>query len=142
MTWLPRALVAGVLLALTAACGDDGGAPVEDKEPAVIVEYAVEGGYLNQMRSVVVHEDGTLDVVRSGAGSTVHWDADQVQDLVARLDASGLFDEDHEFPPPGGADLQRYEISYAGVTVVSYDTTVPPELAGAIALLEGALTTP
>jgi hypothetical protein len=106
------------------------------------VEYAVEGGYANLMRSVAVHDDGRLDLVRGGVRSVTHWPAHRVQRLVALLEAAGLFDEDREFPAPVGADLRRHQIRYAGVTVVAHDPSVPPELATAISLLEQALTTP
>lgn len=108
---------------------------------AVLVEYAVEGGYAHQLRSVAVHEDGTLDVVRGGARSSVRWGADQVRALVTELEASGLFGTDHEFPAAAGADLRRHEIRYAGATVVAHDTTVPPVLRAAVSMLEQALTT-
>ena len=61
------------------------------------------------------------------------------ESIVAALEESGLFDQDRTLEPEGGADLQRYEIRYAGHTVIVYDTTIPEELATAIELLEAAI---
>lgn len=104
------------------------------------VHYAVEGGYAHRVREVTVHEDGTLDIERNGHPSTAEIDAEQVTAIRDALDASGLFTEDQEYPPsPGAADLERHQLTYGGVTVVAYDTTVPPGLVEALALLERAL---
>lgn len=105
-----------------------------------MIEFSVDGGFANLARSISIASDGTVDRVRSRQASSGQLTAEQVAAIVAELDQSGLFDRDREYPPPpGAADLQRYQISYRGVTVVSYDTTVPAELAGAIGLLEQAL---
>jgi hypothetical protein len=102
----------------------------------VIVEYVVEGGFPNLVRSVVVHEDGAVDVLRGGARSSKQLSAAQVQQLVSALEATGLFDADQEFPAAQGADLQRYLIRFRRHTVIAYDTTVPPRLAEVVGRLE------
>lgn len=108
-------------------------------EASEVVRYSVEGGFTGLVRSVVVLDDGTVEVSRGGVSSTTRWPVDRVRSLVADLDVAGLFTEDREFTPPSGADLQRYEIAFAGATVVAYDTVVPPELGDVMARLDAAL---
>lgn len=108
-------------------------------EEGAVIRFAVEGGFAHQMRTLQIEAGGTAVAVVSGRRSTSRLAERDVAAIVAELDRSGLFDEDRSFPPPQGADLQRYEIGYAGTTVVAHDTTVPPELAGAIRLLQAVL---
>jgi hypothetical protein len=113
---------------------------VSTEEGENVIWFAVEGGFAHQLRELVVAEDGTTQAVVSGRPSTGHLAAAALARIRAELDGSGLFGSgDHEYPPGRGADLQRYEIRYAGSTVVAYDSTVPGELTTAIQLLQQAL---
>lgn len=105
----------------------------------MVVRFAVEGGFANLARSVTIDGDGAVIRIRSGQESAGRLSTDEVTAIERALDGSGLFDRDRQYPaPPGAADLQRYEISYQGHTLVAYDTTVPPELNEAVALLDAA----
>ena len=115
--------------------------PSTPKETMVLVDFSVEGGYANLARSVAISETGAYEVERSGHRSSGTMSQAELDALVAELDESALFDRDREYPPPAGAaDLQRYEIRYNGVTVVAYDTTVPPELTRAVSSLDRLTT--
>lgn len=103
------------------------------------VYFAVEGGFANQIRSISIAPDGSAVVEVSGRTAEGQVEAATVAEIVAELDRSGLFDRDRTYDVEGGADLQRYELRYAGHTIVAYDTTVPPELDTAIAMLEAAI---
>lgn len=103
------------------------------------VYFGAEGGFANQIRTLTFGSDGEAVVEVSGRRSERTLDGAAVEAILAQLDGSGLFDQDREYTPTGGADLQRYEIRYGGFTVVAHDTTVPAELAEAIRLLEEAL---
>ncbi|MGE0511258.1 MAG: hypothetical protein AB7Q42_20280 [Acidimicrobiia bacterium] len=104
----------------------------------MLVSFQVEGGFANQMRSIVIARDGTATTEVSGLISEKQLDETTVETIVAELDRSGLFDEDRTYPAEG-ADLQRFEIRYAGATLVAFDTTMPSALAEAVRLLEGAI---
>ena len=105
----------------------------------MVVRFEVQGGFANLARSVTISGDGAVTRVRSGQESTGRLSTDEVTAIERALDGSGLFDRDREYPaPPGSADLQRYEITYRGHTVVAHDTTVPAELNEAVALLDAA----
>jgi hypothetical protein len=109
----------------------------------VIVEFGVSGGFANLTRRVAIDEASEVDLDRGGRRARATIDDADLAELVGLLDASGLFDQDREFPPTApGADLQRYEIRYRGTTLVAYDTTVPPELDRAVALLEALARRP
>lgn len=103
------------------------------------VYFGVEGGFANQIRSLSIGPDGDAVVEVSGRTSERTIAAEIVAAIVGELDRSGLFDQDREYEPTGGADLQRYEIRYRGFTVVAHDTTVPAELTEAIRLLDETL---
>ncbi|MCP3990526.1 MAG: hypothetical protein GY724_15720 [Actinomycetia bacterium] len=102
------------------------------------VYFAVEGGIANLTRSVSIDADGVAQIEASGRSSERTLDAATVDAIRAQLDQSELFDQDRTYKAEG-ADLQRYEIHYAGHTVVSYDTSVPLVLTEAILLLEEAV---
>jgi hypothetical protein len=105
--------------------------------PPEILHLDVSGGYANLKRSVTIGESGSVERELGGTRSRRALEPTDLGALLAELDASGLFDQDREYPPPpGAADLQRYEIRYRGVTVVAYDTTVPPELGSVLSRLE------
>jgi hypothetical protein len=103
------------------------------------VFFAVEGGFANLARIISINGDGMAQIEVSGRASERTLDEATVEAIRAQLAQSGLFDQDRTYETEGGADLQRYEIRYAGHTVVSNDTTVPPELTEAIRLLEEAI---
>ncbi len=112
----------------------------ESVEGEPVITFAVEGGFTAQIRSLQIGADGAALAEVSGRRSVGRLPQDEVAAIVAELERSGLFSSDHTYPPPPkGADLQRYEIGYAGATVVAYDTTVPPELTEAVRLLQAAL---
>jgi hypothetical protein len=104
-----------------------------------VISFEVEGGYTAQLRSLEIADDGTTTAMVSGRTSNGRLEQEQVEAIVAELERSRLFDTDRTYPPKGGADLQRYQIRYAGSAVVAYDTTVPPELTEVIRLLQQAL---
>lgn len=105
-----------------------------------MITFAVEGGIANQMRSLRIDDTGQIQADVNGRSSRGELDADRLARIVAALESSGLFNHDRAYPPPpGGADLQRYEITYGDATIVAHDTTVPPELKEAMNLLEEAL---
>lgn len=105
-----------------------------------MITFAVEGGIANLMRSLRIDPTGQIQVDVNGRSSRGELAAERVARIVAALESSGLFDRDRTYSaPPAGADLQRYEISYADATIVAHDTTVPPELKEAMDLLEEAL---
>lgn len=105
-----------------------------------MITFGIEGGFAAQLRSLQISPDGDLVADISGRRSTGRLSKAQLAAIVAALDASGLFDADHSYPAPSnGADLQRYEITYRGHTVVAHDTTVPRALNGAVRLLDAAL---
>lgn len=147
----PTASAAGPIAAASAPAGrtvDGAPGPVDGDAPSTgpgpgreqaMISFAVEGGFTGQMRSLRVDRDGRALVEVSGRSASGQLDRQQVDAIVAELDASGLFDRDRSYPGPEGADLQRFEITYAGATVVAYDPTVPPELTEAVRLLEEAL---
>lgn len=104
-----------------------------------MISFAVEGGFANQMRTIRIDPAGHAEVELSGESVRGELDTARVAQIVAQLEACGLFDRDRAYPPPRGIDLQRYEIAYGGATIVAYDTTVPPELTEAVRLLEESL---
>ncbi len=106
-----------------------------------MIIFAVEGGFTGQLRSLRIAPDGAAVAEVSGRRSSADLTRDQVEAITAELDSSGLFTTGarHSYPPPQGADVQRYEIRYRGATVVAHDTAVPPELTTAVQLLQAAL---
>lgn len=109
-----------------------------------MITFAVEGGIANQMRSLRIEPSGTAEaeVNRRSVGGALG--AARVAQITAALRSSDLFNGDGTnvrtfAAPPGGADLQRYEIGYHGVRIVAFDTTVPQGLIEAIHLLDQAL---
>jgi hypothetical protein len=92
----------------------------------------------NLARSITIGDGGAAEVETSGTTRDATVDPATVEQIVAELEASGLFHRDRRYDAEG-ADLQRYEIRYAGATVVAFDTAVPGELTGAIELLEAAI---
>jgi hypothetical protein len=103
----------------------------------VIVYFSVEGGYGNLARSIAIAEGGAVEVERGGKPTSDVIGKADLEAIVTDLNRSGLFDRNREYPPPtGAADLQRFEIRYAGATIVAYDTTVPAELADVVARLD------
>ena len=106
--------------------------------PPPLLYFAVEGGFANLARSLTVARDGSAVAELNGQRSARQIDAATRQAIVAELERSKLFDRDRTYPAQG-ADLQRYEIRYAGATVVAYDTSVPDPLSRAVELLEAAL---
>ena len=102
------------------------------------VYFSVEGGLAGRMRTITISPDGSTVVEVSGRRTTGQLDRATGEAIVSQLDQSRLFDRDREYPAQG-ADLQRYEIRYAGATVVAYDTSIPDRLNPAIQLLEGTL---
>lgn len=103
------------------------------------IQFAAEGGFTGQMRSISITDDGSTQVEVSGRqrqGQLAPATVDAIRDA---LDASGLFEQDRIDESPSGADLQRYELTYRGATVVVFDTAVPAELQPAIDLLEAAI---
>ncbi len=101
------------------------------------VYFAVEGGIANLVRSISIDADGAAQIEVSGRSSPRTIDAATLEAIRDQLDQSELFDQDRVYEAEG-ADLQRYEIRYAGHTVVSYDTSVPLGLTEAVRLLEEA----
>lgn len=112
-----------------------------DGEEDAVITFDVEGGFAAQVRSLRLDSQGTAVAEVSGRAMTGRIAREDVAAIVAELEASGLFREGarHTYPPPGGADVQRYEIGYGGASVVAHDTTVPPELTTAVRLLQAAL---
>jgi hypothetical protein len=106
----------------------------------MLVYFAVEGGFANQMRSITIAESGEATVEVNGVASDLPLDEASRAAIVAQLERSGLFDRDRTYDARG-ADLQRYEIRYSGSTVVAYDTSVPGDLVEPIRLLEEAIRT-
>lgn len=105
-----------------------------------MITFAVEGGIANQMRSLRIDPTGEAQVDVNGRRARGEVGTSRFTQIVAALESSGLFDDDRTYSaPPGAADLQRYEVTYAGAAVVAYDTTVPPELNEAIRLLDETL---
>ncbi len=104
----------------------------------MLIYFGVEGGFANQMRSITIADDGSAMVDISGTTSEKQLDSAAVKALVAQLEASGLFNQDRTYEA-SGADLQRFEIRYAGATVVGYDTSLPDELRPATAMLDAAI---
>ena len=102
------------------------------------IRFAVEGGIAGQMCHITIGPGGQAAVEVNGAVSDGQLDPATVDAIVAVLDRSGLFDRDRAYDA-SGADLQRYQIDYAGHTVVAHDTSVPAELTEVIPLLEGSL---
>ena len=102
------------------------------------IYFAVEGGFANQRRSITIAAGGEATVDVNGVVSDAALDGVSRSAIVSELEASGLFDRDRTYDAQG-ADLQRYEIRYAGSTMVAYDTSVPDELVEAIRLLEEAI---
>ena len=102
------------------------------------VYFAVDGGFANLVRNISIDGDGVAQIEVSGRSSERTLDPATVEAIRDQLAQSGLFDQDRTYDAEG-ADLQRYEIRYAGHTVVSYDTSVPLELTEAIRLLEEAI---
>jgi hypothetical protein len=108
-----------------------------------VIWFGIEGGFAHRQRELSIAADGATSAVVGGRSSTGLIDAERLAQIRAELDASGLFGSgDRSYPPSRGADLQRYEIRYAGSTVISYDTTVPAGLARAIELLQQVLLDP
>lgn len=123
-----------------------GGLPVsgfltgsDDREEDAVINFMVEGGFAHQLQTLQIEADGDTVAVVSGRRSSGHLTAEKVSAIVGELDRSGVFTEDRTYPSPPGADLRRYQVGYAGVTVVAYDTAVPADLAKAIQLLQSAL---
>lgn len=148
--------VAGLFGVLAVGCADGGsagggpasgtGSGTEAQSPEAttpegdaVITFTVEGGFAAQLRSLQIDADGSSVAVVSGRRSTGRLPEAEVSAIVAELERSGLFTGDHTYDPPQGADLQRYEIGYAGATVVAYDTTVPAQLTDAVRLLQAAL---
>ncbi len=104
-----------------------------------MISFAVEGGFAHQSQSLRIGSDGDAVAVVGGRRSSGHLPVEEVSAIVGELDRSGLFTEDRTFPLPSGVDLRRYQIGYAGASVVAYDTAVPAELAEAVRLLQSAL---
>jgi hypothetical protein len=98
--------------------------------------FSADGGFANLSRAIEVHDDGSAEVVRGTARTASRPDQATIAAIVAKLDASALFDRDREFAAVPGADLQRYTITYRGYTVVAFDTVVPPALVDAIVGIE------
>jgi hypothetical protein len=123
----------------TSEAGSGGTATGQSEEqPDMSIHFAVEGGFANLARSITIGDGGAAEVETSGTTRDATVDPATVEQIVAELEASGLFDRDRRYDAEG-ADLQRYEIRYAGATVVAFDTAVPGELTGAIELLEAAI---
>lgn len=108
-------------------------------EQVMEVYFSVEGGFANRIRSVKIGDGSVAEVVVGGRASATDVEPEVVEAIIDALDRSRLFDRDRCYEPEPGADLQRYEIRYAGATVVAFDTTVPDELTEAITLLEAVL---
>ena len=104
----------------------------------MLIYFAVEGGIANQMRSIAIAPDGSAAVEINGRASTKTLPPATVTALTAQLAGSGLFDRDRTYPAQG-ADLQRYEIRFRGVTVIWFDTSTPPGLQATAGELEQAL---
>ncbi len=99
------------------------------------IRFEVEGGYLALTRSIVISPDGTATIEVGGRTSTADLDPETVDRLQRQLDDSGLFGADTSLVTEG-ADLQRYTVTYRGVTVVATDGVVPDELTATFAELE------
>jgi hypothetical protein len=120
------------------AGGTGATASTSQGSPAMLIHFAAEGGFAGQARSITVVDGGSAVVEMNGVASDEQLDREQLAAIVAELERSELFDRDREYEAQG-ADLQRYEIRYAGSTVVAYDTSVPEPLQEAILLLEQAI---
>lgn len=116
-------------------------ASTASSEPAhedPLIRFRVDGGFANQIRRITIGAGGTARIEVSGRPAERRLAPETIRAIVAELDASGLFDRDRTYPATG-ADLQRFEIRYAGATVVGYDTSLPEELRAAVRLLEAAI---
>jgi hypothetical protein len=103
-----------------------------------LIWFQVEGGFANQIRTITIGTGGAARIEVSGRPAERRLAPETVRAIVAELDGSGLFDRDRTYPATG-ADLQRFEIRYAGATVIAYDTSLPAELRAAVRLLEAAI---
>jgi len=92
-----------------------------------VITFSVEGGFTGLSRSLEIRADGSATVDSNGAVSTGQVEPAELDRLVEALETSGLFEEDATFEAEG-ADLQRYEIQFAGATVVAFDTAIPDAL--------------
>jgi hypothetical protein len=101
----------------------------------VLVEFGVSGGFLGRDDTLVLFRNGDIEAetARGAWESAVPQSA--VDELGGMLAASDLFDRDREILG-SGADLQQYSIRYSGVTILTDDSQLPPELLASIELLE------
>jgi hypothetical protein len=114
---------------------------ITDGQEDVVITFEVEGGYTAQQRSLRLGRRGAAVAEVSGRSWTGTLPPEEIDAIVAELEASGLFEDGagHTFAPSAGADLQRYQIGFNGASVTAYDTTVPTTLTRAVQLLQAAL---
>ncbi|KQC04063.1 MAG: hypothetical protein APR53_04120 [Methanoculleus sp. SDB] len=129
-----RILLACLLVSFAAAgCTSAGGSPV-------LVEYHRTGGIAGFDDTVVVHENGTARVSRSGDVSVIAVSQESLAQIRAQIKSEVFLSLEQEYiPPEQGADLFTYEVTAGGKTVRAQDGAVPEALEALIGELNGII---
>jgi hypothetical protein len=127
-------LLACILVPFAAAgCTSIDGSPV-------LVEYHRTGGIAGFDDRVVVHENGSAKVSRSGDVSVVTVQPESLALIRAAVESEAFLSLEPEYTPSEpGADRFTYEVTAGEKTVRAQDGAVPEALAALISELNGII---
>lgn len=106
---------------------------------APLIEYRRSGGIRGTDDRLVINNDGTATLTRSGRDSSVTVETGAVTRLRERLRQVD-FGNIRSDTGRGGGDMYEYVIKYQGHTVRANDASLPSALHPVIELLDGILS--
>ena len=107
-----------------------------------LVEFRRQGGFAGLSDQLVVHGDGTFDLVRAKPPVSRHGQLTGAELTDLQLELAHARLAPHPTAPPSakGSDLFVYVVDWDGFQVVTQDGSVPPALNPLLSTLSGLVT--
>lgn len=143
MTQRPAAVLAAIsILAAAPGCGDDDGVP-SDGDEGPLISYTRSGGIAGVHEELMIKPDAsgtaTVEIAGDSRQEAVQLKQDQLDRLVALLEATPIDSLPEPDPNSGCADCFQHELRYGGETYLATDVTLPAEIRPLLAVLDDVL---